>query len=65
MIKAAIRCADCGAELHLWETAYSWEGIGWLCEDCFEGKRNELSNAEFARLIGSEVCTAEDLICEC
>lgn len=32
-----------------------------MCEDCFEGKRMELTNAEFARLIGSEVCKAEDL----
>lgn len=59
-----IRCSDCGAELQLWETVYSWDcdhRPEWLCEDCFEGKRMELSNAEFARLIGSEVCKAEDL----
>ena len=59
-----IRCSDCGAELQPWETVYSWDcyhNTEWLCEDCFEGKRVELSNAEFARLIGGEVCKAEDL----
>ena len=58
-----IRCSDCGAELQPWETVYSWDdhNTEWLREDCFEGKRVELSNAEFARLIGSEVCKAEDL----
>lgn len=56
-----MRCADCGAELEPWETIYSYNG-GWYCEDCFTGKRYELSNAEFAELIGSEVCTVEDLL---
>lgn len=60
-----MRCADCDAELQPWETVFSWDrghNTEWLCEDCFEGKRMELSNAEFARLIGSEVCKAEDLL---
>ena len=55
-----MRCADCGAELEPWETIYSYNG-GWYCEDCFESMRSELSLAEFAELIGSEVCTVEDL----
>ena len=55
-----MRCADCGAELASYDTVYSFEN-GWYCEDCFEGKRDELSLAEFAELIGSEVCKAEDL----
>lgn len=62
MRKTEIRCAECGAVLQPWETLYSWSGLGWLCEDCFEGKRTELSNAEFADMVGSEVCTAEDLL---
>ena len=56
-----MRCADCGAELAPYETVYSFEN-GWYCEDCFAGKRDELSLAEFAELIGSETCKAEDLI---
>ena len=59
-----IRCSDCGAELQPWETVYSWDcdhNAEWLCEDCFESKRMELTNAEFARLIGSETCKVEDL----
>lgn len=59
-----MKCADCDAELQPWETVYSWDcghNTEWLCEDCFKGKRMELSNAEFARLIGSEVCKVEDL----
>ena len=55
-----MRCADCGAELEPWETIYSYNG-GWYCEDCFDSMRSELSLAEFAELIGSEVCTVEDL----
>lgn len=55
-----MRCADCGAELEPWETIYSYNG-GWYCEDCFGNMRSELSLAEFAELIGSEVCTVEDL----
>ena len=59
-----MRCADCDAELQPWEAVYSWDcghNTEWLCEDCFEGKRMELSLAEFARLIGSETCKVEDL----
>ena len=56
-----MRCADCGAELAPYDTVYSFEN-GWYCEDCFAGKRDELSLAEFAELIGSEVCKAEDLV---
>ena len=59
-----MRCSDCGAELQPWETVYSWDcnnTTEWLCEDCFEGKRMELTNAEFAELIGSETCKVEDL----
>lgn len=56
-----MRCAGCGAELASYDTVYSFES-GWYCEDCFAGKRDELSLAEFAELIGSEVCKAEDLI---
>ena len=56
-----MRCADCGAELEPWETIYSFDNA-WYCEDCFTDKRRELSNAEFAELIGSEVCTVEDLL---
>ena len=56
-----MRCADCGAELAPYETVYGFEN-GWYCEDCFAGKRDELTLAEFAELIGSEVCKAEDLI---
>lgn len=56
-----MRCADCGAELAPYDTIYSYNG-GWYCEDCFASKRDELSLAEFAELIGSEVCKAEDLI---
>lgn len=55
-----MRCADCGAELEPWETIYSYNG-SWYCEDCFGSMRSELSLAEFAELIGSEVCTVEDL----
>ena len=55
-----MRCADCGAELEPWETIYSYNS-GWYCEDCFGSMRSELSLAEFAELIGSEVCTVEDL----
>ena len=55
-----MRCADCGAELEPWETIYSFDDA-WYCEDCFTGKRHELSNAEFAELIGSETCKVEDL----
>ena len=53
-------CADCDAELEQYETIYSFEN-GWYCEDCFAGKRGELSLAEFAELIGSETCKVEDL----
>lgn len=55
-----MRCADCDAELEPYETVYSFEN-GWYCEDCFAGKRSELSLAEFAELIGSEACKVEDL----
>lgn len=55
-----MRCADCGAELAPYETIYSYN-CGWYCEDCFGSMRSELSLAEFAELIGSEVCTVEDL----
>ena len=55
-----MRCADCDAELEPWETVYNFEN-GWYCEDCFTDKRHELSNAEFAELIGSETCKVEDL----
>ena len=55
-----MRCADCGAELEPWETVYNFEN-GWYCEDCFDSMRSEISLAEFAELIGSEVCTVEDL----
>ena len=55
-----MKCADCNAELEPYETVYSFEN-GWYCEDCFAGKRDELSLAEFAELIGSEVRTVEDL----
>ena len=55
-----MRCADCDAELEPWETIYSYNG-GWYCEDCFDSMRSEISLAEFAELIGSEVCTVEDL----
>ena len=55
-----MRCAYCGAELEPWETIYSFDDA-WYCEDCFTDKRLELSNAEFAELIGSEACTVEDL----
>lgn len=56
-----MRCADCGAELAPWETIYSFDDA-WYCEDCFGSMRSELSLAEFAELIGSEVCTVEDLL---
>ena len=56
-----MRCDDCGAELEPWETIYSFDDA-WYCEDCFTYKRHELSNAEFAELIGSEACTVEDLL---
>ena len=55
-----MRCADCGAELEPWETIYSFNNA-WYCEDCFADKRQELSLAEFAELIGSETCKVEDL----
>ena len=55
-----MKCADCGAELEPWETVYNFEN-GWYCEDCFDSMRSEISLAEFAELIGSEVCTVEDL----
>lgn len=55
-----MRCADCGAKLEPYETIYKFEN-DWYCEDCFEGKRMELTNAEFVRLIGSETCKVEDL----
>lgn len=55
-----MRCADCDTELAPYETVYSFKD-GWYCEDCFADKRDELSLAEFAELIGSEVCKAEDL----
>ena len=55
-----MRCADCDAELEPWETIYNFEN-GWYCEDCFDSMRSEISLAEFAELIGSEVCTVEDL----
>ena len=55
-----MRCADCDAELEPYDTIYSYNG-GWYCEDCFAGKRDELSLAEFANLIGSEACKVEDL----
>lgn len=56
-----MRCADCGAELAPYDTIYSYNG-GWYCEDCFDSMRSELTLAEFAELIGSEVCKVEDLI---
>ena len=56
-----MRCADCGAELEPWETIYSFDDA-WYCEDCFGSMRSELSLAEFAELIGSEVCIVEDLL---
>lgn len=55
-----MRCADCDAELEPWETVYNFEN-GWYCEDCFASKRDELSLAEFAEMIGSETCKVEDL----
>ena len=55
-----MRCADCDAELEPYETVYSFEN-GWYCEDCFAGKRDELSLTKFAELIGSETCKVEDL----
>ena len=55
-----MRCADCDAELEPYETIYSFEN-GWYCEDCFAGKRDELSRAEFAEVIGGETCKVEDL----
>ena len=55
-----MKCADCDAELEPYETVYSFEN-GWYCEDCFAGKRDELSLGEFAELIGSETCKVEDL----
>ena len=55
-----MRCADCGAELEPWETIYNFDNA-WYCEDCFDSMRSEISLAEFAELIGSEVCTVEDL----
>lgn len=55
-----MRCAACDAELAPYDTIYSFEG-GWYCEDCFAGKRDELSLAEFAELIGSEAIKVEDL----
>lgn len=60
-------CADCGAEVNPWEKVFLWDaGRGgrdteWICEDCFGDHRREQSNEEFAALIGSEVCTVEDL----
>lgn len=60
-------CAVCGAELNPWEKVFLWDaGRGgrdteWICEDCFGDHRREQSNEEFAALIGSEVCTVEDL----
>lgn len=56
-----MKCADCGAELAPYEMIYSFNGE-WLCENCFDGKRDELSLAEFAELIGSEMYTVDDLI---
>lgn len=56
-----MKCADCGGEIAPYETIFSFNGE-WLCESCFEGKRDELSLVEFAELIGSEVCRAEDLV---
>ena len=55
-----MRCADCDTELEAYDTIYSYNG-GWYCEDCFAGKRDELSLAEFAELIGSETCKVDDL----
>ena len=55
-----MRCADCDTELAPYDTIYSYNG-GWYCEDCFAGKRDELSLTEFAELIGSETCKVEDL----
>ena len=55
-----MKCADCDAELEPYETIYSFEN-GWYCEDCFAGKQDELSLAEFAEMIGSETCKVEDL----
>ena len=55
-----MRCADCDTELEAYDTIYSYNG-GWYCEGCFAGKRDELSLAEFAELIGSETCKVEDL----
>ena len=55
-----MRCADCDTELKPYDTIYSYNG-DWYCEDCFAGKRDELSLAEFAELIGSETCKVEDL----
>ena len=55
-----MRCADCDTELEPYDTIYSYNG-GWYCEDCFESMRSEMPLAEFAELIGSEVCTVEDL----
>ena len=56
-----MRCADCDTKLEPYDTIYSYNG-GWHCVDCFESMRSELSLAEFAELIGSEVCTVEDLL---
>ena len=55
-----MKCADCDAELEPWETVYNFEN-GWYCEDCFAGKRDELSLAEFAEFICCVFCKVEDL----
>ena len=55
-----MRCADCDTELEPYDTIYSYNG-GWYCEDCFAGKRDELSLAEFAELIGREDWKVEEL----
>lgn len=62
-------CAECGAELSPWEKVFLWDAgrngaeTEWICEDCFEDRRREQSNEEFAALIGSDVCMVEELRC--
>ena len=60
MVANKIRCVDCGAELDPWEDAYQWEN-DYICEDCFDGKVNDLSRYEMAQLMGCEVKKVEEI----
>lgn len=62
----SLLCAECLCECQPWDELFSWDygkHEEFVCEDCFDNLFNELSRHEKASLIGSEVCTAEEILC--